>query len=591
MKTFTVLASLLTLLPFTLAAPSSLVNTTLSSRAPSASKKVIIQMFDWNWDSIAAECTNFIGPAGYGYIQVSPPQEHIQGSQWWTDYQPVSYNIISKRGNRSQFSNMVNTCRNAGVLIIADTIWNHMAGIEGGTGVGGSSFTQYNYPGIYGSQDFHRCGKRAGNDIGNYNDREDVQTCELVNLADLATGSDYVRSRLAQYGNDLISLGVEGLRLDAAKHIPTSDINNILSRLSKKVYITQEVIYGGGEPIQPSEYVNNGDVQEYTTALKDAFLGNSVSGLQNLEGRGWVSGGQANVFVANHDTERNGASLTMNSPNNAYVLAHVFSLAHPYGTQTVLSSYQGFTNHDQGPPNNGYGTCSGTGGSGGWYCQHRFNAIAGMVGFRNNAGSTGITNWSSPRGDRVAFGRGNTGFVVINSAADSWSGTFATGLADGVYCNVITGKPNGSGSCTGASITISGGAFSATIGALDAIAIHTGALGTGTSTGGGGSVVTPPTSGSVAVTFEENATTTLGQNIFLLGSISELGSWAPGSAVALSSASYPVWKITVNIPAGVTFQYKFIRKESSGAVTWESDPNRQATTGTSSTQTLSSSWR
>ena len=43
----------------------------LSTRAPSGSKNVIVQMFEWNWDSIAAECTNFLGPAGYGFVQGS----------------------------------------------------------------------------------------------------------------------------------------------------------------------------------------------------------------------------------------------------------------------------------------------------------------------------------------------------------------------------------------------------------------------------------------------------------------------------------------------------------------------------------------
>lgn len=33
----------------------------------------------------------------------------------------------------------------------------------------------------------------------------------------LATETEYVRSRLAAYINDLISIGVDGLRLDAAK--------------------------------------------------------------------------------------------------------------------------------------------------------------------------------------------------------------------------------------------------------------------------------------------------------------------------------------------------------------------------------------
>jgi hypothetical protein len=45
----------------------------LSARSPSdsSSKNVIIQMFEWDWDSVAAECKNFIGSAGYGFVQGS----------------------------------------------------------------------------------------------------------------------------------------------------------------------------------------------------------------------------------------------------------------------------------------------------------------------------------------------------------------------------------------------------------------------------------------------------------------------------------------------------------------------------------------
>lgn len=96
-------------------------------------------------------------------------------------------------------------------------------------------------------------------------------------MSSLATDTEYVRGRLAQYGNDLLSLGVDGFRLDAAKRaskifivknyfrahefridIAATDIANILGRLNSTPYITQEVIWGSGEPIQPSEYVGNG---------------------------------------------------------------------------------------------------------------------------------------------------------------------------------------------------------------------------------------------------------------------------------------------------------------------------------------------
>jgi glycosidase len=38
----------------------------------------------------------------------------------------------------------------------------------------------------------------------------------------LATETEYVREELAAYANDLISLGVDGLRLDAAKRMSPS---------------------------------------------------------------------------------------------------------------------------------------------------------------------------------------------------------------------------------------------------------------------------------------------------------------------------------------------------------------------------------
>ncbi|MEI2659120.1 MAG: hypothetical protein V9G11_03205 [Bifidobacterium adolescentis] len=39
-----------------------------------------------------------------GYVEVSPPQESIQGTQWWTSYQPVSYKLDSKLGTEAEFT-------------------------------------------------------------------------------------------------------------------------------------------------------------------------------------------------------------------------------------------------------------------------------------------------------------------------------------------------------------------------------------------------------------------------------------------------------------------------------------------------------
>ncbi|KAL1725201.1 glycoside hydrolase family 13 protein [Schizophyllum commune] len=439
-------------------------------------KTVIAQMFEWNWESVAAECTNFLGPAGYGYVQVSPPQEHIQGPQWWTDYQPVSYNLVSKRGDRTQFATMVATCHAAGVKVIVDTIWNHMAGQDSGVGTGGSHFTHYDYPGTYQTQDFHHCGLEPYDDINNYGNRQEVQTCELVNLADLATDTVYVQARLAAYGNDLLSLGVDGLRLDAAKHIPTGEIATIIDMLASHPYITQEVTSSPSDVVKPEEYVQNGDVQEfrYTRALQSAFLGGGIDQLKDLDGKGWVPASAANVFVVNHDTERQGDSLNYKSPSNTYITATVFSLAHPYGMPSVLSSYE-FSNNDSGAPGSGSGTCSQKGGASGWLCQHRYPAISGMVGFRNMVGDVPMSDWVSPSSQRIAFGRGALGFVAINNVDQEWATTFATSLPDGKYCDVVDAQVV-AGKCSGTTYTVSGGKFEGKVPARSALALHVGAM-------------------------------------------------------------------------------------------------------------------
>lgn len=90
---------------------------------------------------------------------------------------------------------------------------------------------------------------------------------------------------------------------------------------------------------------------------------------------------------------------------------------------------------------------------------------------------------------------------------------------------------------------------------------------------------TTPT--SVAVTFDLIATTTYGENIKIAGSISQLGDWDTDNAVALSAADYTssdnLWFVDIDLPAGTSFEYKYIRVESDGSIEWESDPNRSYT--------------
>ncbi|MFI9241429.1 alpha-amylase family protein [Streptomyces sp. NPDC053086] len=435
------------------------MNPTTAAASPPGVKDVTAVLFEWKYDSVAKECAGTLGPAGYGYVQVSPPAEHIQGAQWWTSYQPVSYRIAGRLGDRTAFRNMVNTCHAAGVKVVVDTVVNHMAA-GSGTGTGGSSYTKYDYPALYSSHDFDDCTSQ----VTNYSDRWNVQHCELVGLADLDTGEEYVRKTVAGYLNDLLALGVDGFRIDAAKHIPAEDLAAVKSRLtSPSVYWKQEVIYGAGEAVQPSEYTGNGDVQEFRYAydLKRVFTGEKLAYLANYgEGWGYLSSSAAGVFVDNHDTERNGSTLNYKSGAN-YTLANVFMLAWPYGSPDINSGYE-WTDADAGPPDGGTVPACWQDG---WKCQHAWPEITSMVAFRNATRGQAVTNWWDNGNDWIAFGRGGKGYVAINHESGSMTRTYQTSLPAGTYCNVQNNTP--------VSVN-SSGQFTATLGADTALALYAG---------------------------------------------------------------------------------------------------------------------
>jgi alpha-amylase len=551
--------------------------------ATPASRSVTAVLFQWPWEAIARECTTNLGPAGYGYVQTSPPQEHVRGSQWWVSYQPVSYRIESRFGTRAQFASMVQTCRAAGVQVIADVVINHMSGQSaGGTGWAGTPFQHYSYPGTYGSQDFHDCRR----DIRDYGNAWEVQNCNLVNLADLRTGSDYVRGRIAAYMNDLISLGVTGFRVDAAKHIPAADIANIKSRLTKPdVYMVQEVIGAAGEPIKDTDYMSISDVHEfdYGRELKRVFTGGQLSWLSSFgESWGLMPSARAGVFVDNHDTERNGETLNQ-TYGSTYTLANVFMLAWPYGSPSVHSGYAA-ASYDAGPPQNADGTvATPTCYQDGWRCQHDWREIENMVGFRNATAGTAVGSWWSNGDNQIAFGRGSKGYVVLNKEGGTLSRSFQTSLPAGSYCDVTQGLPTSSG-CSGRSVTVdASGQFTASVGAGTALALHVGARAAGGTT-------SPPSS-ATAISFGVDATTVWGQDVRVVGNHPALGSWAPTNGVRLSSSTYPVWRAAVTLPAGTRVEFKYVKVDGGGNVVWESGGNRVATVPSSGTLRLDDTWR
>ena len=232
-------------------------------------KGAIVEMFGWPDDDIAQECKH-IAEAGYLGVKVFPHQEQVMSTQpfenelnpWYFMYQPVSYRLQGRMGSRAQLRNMIKTCRSYGVRVYADAVVNHMSGggndaqehrnpnaactywpgkqssanetqspyytpsYTFGTNSWGQPRNVLEYPAVpYGPMDFH-CDKACNSWANPMN----LNTGWLTGLTDLDTSKEYVRQRIADYFVDLLSIGITGFRVDAAKHIHPVDLAAIFKK-------------------------------------------------------------------------------------------------------------------------------------------------------------------------------------------------------------------------------------------------------------------------------------------------------------------------------------------------------------------------
>lgn len=123
-----------------------------------------------------------------------------------------------------------------------------------------------------------------------------------------------------------------------------------------------------------------------------------------------------------------------------------------------MSSFE-FNGHDQGPPQdenqnlvspkfNDVGICVN-----GWVCEHRWHQIFKMVQFRNVVKGTNVENYWDNGWNKIAFSRGNRGFIAFATHNDGFDENIQTGLPPGTYCDLASGGKVGN-SCKKLSLTV-----------------------------------------------------------------------------------------------------------------------------------------
>ena len=521
---------------------------------PAATKDgVILHAWNWSFNTIRSRLPE-IAAAGFKTIQTSPIQgvkeNTMTGNLWWILYQPINFNIGNAQlGTREQFRQLCAEAATYGINIIVDVVANHTgnAGIDGAL----QYVPAYNVdPSIRNNPYFWH--QLSG--ITNWNDRWQV-TQLGIGLPDLNTSNQELQDKIIVFLNDAISLGADGFRFDAAKHIelPTdpSGASNFWTRVlgslnnPSNLYNYGEVLQGGADAF--AQYANymNVTASYYGDSVRHAVGFNqpkNVNLAYNFNAANVVPS-KLVTWVESHDTYANLGDESTNMNDWQIKMGWAIIAAR---AQTVPL----FFNRPAG--NGKFAANLGTAGNNLWkdpdvVAINKFhNAMVGQSEYLRNQGN-----------EIMLIERGNKGMTIVNLGGNAAINQ-PTNLANGVYANKATG----------------GGTFTVANGRI-----------TGNMAGGTVAVLYNDTQ-SVNVTFTvRNGTTVMGQNIYLIGNIPALGNWNISQAYGPgTTTNYPHWGFTVNLPVGTTFEYKAIKRDAANNVVWESGANRTYTVSASNNQ-------
>lgn len=266
--------------------------------AAAVGESALLQFYHTPWNEVRNHLGG-IADAGFGAIQLPPAQ---YSKLTWADqdgdnhpplgYQPIDHkNFTSQFGTEGEYKQLIDAAHGNGLDVVADAVINHMAA--------DTAFSEFPH---FGYDDFHHNGA-----IEDYSDDWQVENCDLVGLPDLKQESAYVRGQLKDYVDKYADLGIDGIRWDAAKHVPEwffSDYANQWAE-ARGLYRVGEVLQGSVDYCEG--YVNTGmsatDYPLYYVMKEDVFT--DGGDMRALDGAGLVNRRPFGslTFVSNHDSD------------------------------------------------------------------------------------------------------------------------------------------------------------------------------------------------------------------------------------------------------------------------------------------------
>ncbi len=304
----------------------------------------------------------YIAGMGVTAVWISPPVENIHqpaytaGSSapnagyhgyWTRDF----YRIDPHLGTWSDFDTLVSTAHNSGIKIVIDFPAN--GSNPNDTGEYGSLYNNGTFEAAYNNDPngwFHH-----NPTISDYNNLYQDEYYSLSDIADLAQENSSVDSYLKGAMTQFLNHGVDGVRVDAAKHVPGATggwertLSDTVEAQGPHYMVGEWYLSSVSDPTYASavEFANRSGINllnfPINTALRNVYgSGNSASEIDSALSKEksdllWPND-QAN-FVDSHDMTR---FLTLNNNNNRLHEALATTLTIPgipivyYGTEQYL---------------------------------------------------------------------------------------------------------------------------------------------------------------------------------------------------------------------------------------------------------------
>ncbi len=288
---------------------------------------VILHCFDWTYNDIKAELPK-IAKAGFTSIQTSPAQPNGTGTWYWL-YQPISFSIGTNGvGTKAELQSLCDEADKYGIKIIVDVVANHLRGDH-------SNIDNDLKPSEY----WHTFG--GGIDWKN---RWQV-THGSIGMPDIATENPYVQQKVCNYVQELKSVGVDGLRWDAAKHIgvPSEGDDFWKSVTQYGLYNYGEILGGpddrstGNEDIMKeyTDYISVTD-SNYGKELRDSFnSGKAPTSSGNWSEKG-ISNDKLLYWGESHDTWSNNKDWGFSNEMSQNVIDRAYAVAASRNKVTAL---------------------------------------------------------------------------------------------------------------------------------------------------------------------------------------------------------------------------------------------------------------